>query len=127
MSRAGAAHGGADPRDTSAIRRTLRQLQKGVEDNLFSSAGGTVSLTFADSPHDLKRRTLMAFADTTGGQVVVNLPTSDRSMKVLVVQTDGANGIVLAAQSGQTIDGVASASGDSRWVATPGNGAWHTI
>lgn len=123
----GATHGRANPQDEPALRRAMRQTNAQSQEHHFNSAGGAVSLTDADSPHDLKVETLTVFADTTSAGITVNLPSADRPTKVLVVRTAGANNVTLAAASGDTIDGVASAAGGSRWVATPGDGAWHTV
>lgn len=123
----GALHGRVDPTDEPALRRGLRQANERSQQHHRDAAGGAVSLTDADSPHDLAEETLTVFADTTNAAITVNLPETTRPAKVLVVRTAGVNNVTLAAASGQTIDGGASAAGASRWVATAGNGAWHTV
>lgn len=123
----GALHGRVDPGDEAALRRSLRQAGQRSQRHHRDSAGGVVQLVFDDSPHDLRDETLTVFADTTGGAITVNLPPAASPAKVLVVRTAGANDVTLAAASGETIDGGASAAGATRWLATPGNGAWHTI
>ena len=78
------------------------------------------NITFADSPFSLGLQNTVLYVDTTGGNVVVNLPPSATNPGrdfVIVKITSDANTVTVQAAAGETISGgLASLTITTAWV-----------
>src|SRR3990167_6321685 len=100
-------HGNVNPLDEPDMRKTMRRTSKALEE-LTPGVRAVTASTQA------KREDGLILVDASGGARTVTLPPASsmrRSPPLMVKKTDSsANAVIVAATSGETVDGGASVS-----------------